>query len=192
MTRFLTFTTAAALLAGCASTPPDPVEQTVTAAPAADPASLARLAQDVSARLAAIDEAQAARLTPVELELRRVADALADVTPRALQQAAAEPAQQAAPAYAPAPELAGARSLYHAVRLGVYPTRESAEGGWMALAMARGAALGALKPRIEEEPDGFALKAGPLPDRASAETACRELQSAGARCGVTDFTGESF
>lgn len=190
MMRLLILTTAAALLTGCASTPQ--TEPAVQAVPAADPAALARLAQDVSARLAAIDEAQAARLAPVELELRRVAGALAGVRPAAMRQAAAERPPPAGPDYAPPPELEGARSLYHAVRLGVYPTRESAEGGWMALAMSQGAALGALTPRIDEEPDGFALKAGPLPDRDAAETACRELQSAGARCGVTDFTGETF
>jgi len=159
-------------------------------------AELVRLAGEVSARLDAVGPGEAGRLRPYELELRRLSDALggAPASGSAATASAAGGAEAPTPAFEPPapPDLAGARSLMHAVRLGVYPSRDAAEAGWMALAMIHAEALGGRAARIEDAADGFILKSGPFDDARSAEATCERLKAAGARCGVSDFTGDAF
>lgn len=184
---------AAIVLAGCESAP----EQTAMASGPVSDAELARLAGDVGDKLSGIDEAEAARLRPYELELRRLSDLLGVPAPRSgpvdasTDVAAGEP--EPAPFNPPAaPALEGGRSVFHAVRLGVYPSRQAAEAGWLALAMIHGQALSGRTARIEEQEDGYILKAGPFADSSAATAVCDELKATDMRCAVSDFTGEDF
>jgi len=179
------FSLAAALtLAACQTAPAGaPVS-------AAGDRELTGLARDLAAKLDAVTLAGAERLRPLELEMRRLSAALPD--PASASSGAdnrARPATAQAFDPSPAPELSGARSLMHAVRLGSYPNRSAAESTWVALAIAHGGTLGALSARIEDAPDGFVLKAGPFSSASEAQGACDMLIAAGARCGLSDFTG---
>lgn len=199
MSRYQWIMPAAAVLGllvvgGCQTTP----EQTAMTPGTVSDAELSRLAGDVSAKLAALDETGAARLRPYELELRRLSDALGGSS---RQDGMRKPATDGDMTLAPdetkpvsfkppaAPNLADARSVFHAVRLGIYPSRDAAEAGWVALALSQGEALAGREARIEDAENGFILKAGPFSDAASAMAACEDLQAAGVRCGLSDFTG---
>src|SRR5690606_29820954 len=61
-------------------------------------------------------------------------------------------------AYAPPPDLAGARSLFSALTLGAYPSADTARAAWFGMNAAHGEALAGLDARIEavERRDGAA------------------------------------
>jgi len=186
----------AILLCGCATTGTGG-----RPAPAPGAASdLPDLAVRVAAQLEAAAQGDAGRLALVELEMRRISDALPrTLAPGAVPQAAA-PAQQdtAEPeGYAPAPELPGGRSLFSALTLGAYPNADTARAAWFGMNAAHGAALAGLDARIEAtvREDGataYILKAGPFASAAEADTLCVRLREAGGVCAAGDFTGENL
>jgi hypothetical protein len=89
--------------------------------------------------------------------------------------------------YAPAPEIAGARSLFLAADLGRYPDRAAAEDQWRSLAAY--SHFSGLEARYRTEPRGeTTLLLGPFADRATVEAMCAQSMLAFKGCGVTSFT----
>ncbi|GEM_PF-4696659 len=178
------------------------------------------LAETVAAQLQAAAAGDPARLAALELEMRRISDALpaayvqsaaltqpqpaepegagmrpdpAPPTPEAVQAAAAAPAP--ADAYEPAPEMSGARSLFSALQLGAYPNADTARAAWFGMNAAHGESLAGLDARLEAVPResgeaAYVLKAGPFASAQEAEALCGRLRQAGAVCTAGDFTGE--
>lgn len=189
---------AVCVLGGCATPAAGPI------GPAGD---LPQLAMNVAAQLEQAAAGDPARLQALELELRRISDALPlatgaePLTVAALAPAtpapepAAVPEPEPAEAYAPPPELAGARSLFSALTLGAYPNADTARAAWFGMNAAHGEALAGLDARIEaitreDDSAAYVLKAGPFASAQEAETLCARLRSAGAVCTAGDFTGE--
>lgn len=208
------FPALALLLCGCATGTGAELRSESAAA-----ADLPALAVTVAAQLEDAALGDPARLALVELELRRISDALplipapaaAAAAPGAIPQsdsgAGAGAGMRPAPnpadsqptaddaAYPAAPELAGARSLFSALTLGAYPSADTARAAWFGMNAAHGEALAGLDARIETAPreDGtttFILKAGPFASAAEAETVCARMRQAGAVCSAGDFTGD--
>lgn len=109
--------------------------------------------------------------------------------PRAGEPYAGQPDQEAASAavrvsladlYAPAPELAGAVSLFHHADLGLYASRAAAQSRWSELAAAP--VLAGLRPDYEEAGGEIRLTAGPLESRSAVEALCVELSVLGGPC----------
>lgn len=191
----------ALLAAGCASDSGGSA-RVAAAQPAPGAArDLPDLARSVTAQLGAAD---ADSLAAVELELRRISDALpaapraaprqtAVVTIPPAPQPAAEP--QLPPGYDAPPDLPNARSLYSALQLGAYPNQDTARAAWFGMNAAHAQALSGLAARMEsvERDSGaaaYVLKAGPFHNTQEAEGLCARLRQAGAVCTAGDFTGD--
>ena len=92
--------------------------------------------------------------------------------------AARQPASH--PAKAEGPTASNANG-YWKVQLGAYGSQETARTAWTRL-VDRAASLRSLKPAYEKAGSMVRLRAGPLPDRTSANRTCSEARSAGTPC----------
>ena len=183
-------------LAGCASTPAPP-DGAGTAAPTPAIADTreARLAALTAAELERRAREEPAALETVYPELVALSLALAGVeAPEA--ESVAEGAPGPAAGLAPPPEdLAGARSLLHAIHLASYRGEETAARGWRELS-AEHPELAALEPRLERvdipgRGEFLRLKAGPFTTWGGANEVCDYLRGENWSCAVMDFTGDS-
>jgi hypothetical protein len=154
----------------------------------------ARLADATARELAHLSRFDPDALDTVQDELRVLAAALAGRAVRPNEDAVAMAAQEAPP---PPPDLADARSVFHAVHLASYRGPETAAAGWRTLHAMFPDVLDGLSARLESvEIEGrgefLRLKAGPFDTRNEARAACNAIEAAGAYCALSDFTGEPF
>ncbi|HEV7370670.1 SPOR domain-containing protein [Arenibaculum sp.] len=184
MHRALLAAAFAAALAGCAATPAtDPPQEEALAE------RLERLERDVAELRAQLASMQPGvdRFVRIEGDIR---DLLAQLSalPGTVSPGAAPPA-------GPDP-LDPTRAVGgHALHLASYREPKQVGDGWRRLLARFPDQLGTLAPRVVgiDFGDGrgtfYRLKAGPLPDAASAEALCRLIRSSGEFCDATDFTG---
>lgn len=191
MYRALPAVLLAITLAGCATAGP-PVEDPVAA-------RLERVERDVAALRARMDALQPGmeRLLGIEGDIRVLLERLSTVpgaAPPATVPPVIVPPVIAPPAAAdPLDPMRGADA--HALHLASYRERQQVDDGWRRLVARFPDLLGGLAPRVVgiDFGDGrgtfYRLKAGPLPDAAAAEAACRRIRSGGEFCDATDFSG---
>ena len=82
--------------------------------------------------------------------------------------------------FAPAPELAGGRSLFHEVELGSFRSQQAAEAGWRA--MTRNPKLAAMTPRYAAMGNETRLVVGSLPSAAAVDALCVEVSALNGAC----------
>lgn len=155
----------------------------------------ARLADATARELAHLSRFDPEALDTVQGELRVLAAALAGRAVRPNEDASAMASPEVPPP--PPPDLAEARSVFHAVHLASYRGHETAAAGWETLHAMFPDVLDGLSARLESvEIEGrgefLRLKAGPFDTRDEARAACNAIEAAGAYCALSDFTGELF
>lgn len=133
--------------------------------------------------------------TPAATEASKDAPSAPAPAPAEMKTASAEPVPQKEPdskATAAADDQKGAKD--YAVQLGAYASVEKATAEWESLKARGGALLADLLPKREEVSTGgkamYRLKAGPLPNTASAKARCDGLKAKGLPCVITTFSGE--
>ncbi len=166
-------------------TPPPPIAERLTQAPAVQPAQTT--SGGVSLRPAFDDQPkQIAPATPIiSAPAKPLADARRVVPPVASVRVVTPTSK---PRPAPAATGSGGSDVAFAIQLGSFKSRELAEAGWVKALRVAGDLLDGLSHVVETVPasDGvvYRLFAEALPDRQAALGLCRTLRDKGAPCIV--------